>query len=1760
MAIKDFSQYLAEAKRKQGSTTSVSSAAKSTKTTAPKQYDFSQIEKAAKAGQQDPLTWFVDILSRTTRTTQNVPNTILDEELKKKQARIEGKAYDEVGGAINIATAPFRGLLSWDPKDQPTGASLIEKQKDVENYGKPGYKDVANNVNEVQKAVAGFGMDVAMDPLTYVPFGIIASGIRGGVAGAKAATGVGKFAGAAKGIVEGTPDAYKLGAFTKQVKPVGLKQWSDYRSYEKVHKLARKDGFTVDEALKVAGGAKASTVAAAANKASAAWAKETGKPATKIKADSLSKFVADNQDLIEKAQNIKSAENTAIAKAASAQLSKAATGAAAAKAVLNETPTEAVAKTVDNLPMDVKPPVDNVQMSSASLMDQVGPPIGSTEAEQWAKATTAGGTSAVDAIRGQLGKIAARQEPAGSPKITGMSVEDRMTFNAGKDPYSDQIRQLKEKLAKFTSVKSGIASNSAETRRVTNIKKTESEIAALEKQKTEYLNGQRAQFEAEARAAASPKKFSSWDALQEVLKDPVQVKELSDTLGESVVAKLAKIENAATVTKASKFLDSLVAGNAPKSTSQLFNQMADDLRQKYDVKIPGTNANRMQETSSGGTAETVAGAAAAAKGETVVTSPWLAGFTERAADAVFNAMPKALRKRAERLKGFEAKGIERTKTGALRSSTTPGKGTAEYDNIFGTRDQVDFYRAVMDEPIARINAENTAARRAEEWGDVQAGAQRSSTIWKEAGENLNLLYKHLDSLGATLWLGEGDNVIRLHLDQFMDTFRKLGDPHIANIALLNMDTSIPMTNILDAAFANMDNILKGGKGISKEEFSTILRKKVSSDPKKEPFNLLTATNTSRYYTHKPLGKQDPGKALKNPPKPGLPYMNYVPNIKDDTLKGFYGQIDPLAYEKVLVERLQEITPDLLKIADDNAAMAANRVISDEKYITPLLKGELEKAMAGGDELGDAIRNTANISKMATKTGADERILPEAQLAASKMLVDSTPADQIHEAQTLVKGENVYHNGKSAEEMAEDLKNLDEENFAYNVRYGEQLVELEKSASAGYNAAGEVIDEALNQQAKLEAALNLTLASRLDGFFNIKSGAEDVIHPAKRTEVQLLNGVNLYKQELESIMKDRRFSTLIPGSDTPIYTQAFRDFANGVDSPLTREAVDALRPLIERVVGTTAKDRALTSLWMQGRATFDDFEAYMKRAKVDSPFERDQVAKEAKRLGLSEVEVALNNWGTWAANIDNPMQWLERMHYGAALMIGDKATARLFNKIPNATSATAAPGFVKMPKGLNALDNPFLSHMQKDVFINEELLSQVRRVEKTMMANRGYSGPFADFVNNKYLPVLGNWKFGVTVLRLGHHVRNFFSDESIQLLEEGLKNYAKSGVAAHRVLMAMRSYEDVDFAKTLQSIGDYTMPTSGTKVLEFKGKDIPTSAIAEAAEKNGLFINVAQVEDLLGDVSTPGLAQKASNVMALRGTWVAKKAGNLSEYQNHYNRLHHFIQILMNEKDKGIYKTWDDLVESAAIKVRTYHPDSSMLAAGEAKLRLLFPFYSWFRLAAPVILEGIIANPGRFATIPKASYNLAVAMGVNPESIQEPFPQDQLFPAFLREQLLGPVIKIDGKYYGVNPGIAPVDILNLIQNPVKGVTGMLSPAVKTPIELINGTRLGSSVKINDFSDYVDSQIPGINYLSNITGTSVTGSLYSTLTGQGLDPQYAVDAGNKTPVDQASTLGAWFTGITVTNMSKPNFINLAEIEARNKANEEAKNAAGTARSPF
>jgi hypothetical protein len=194
---KSFSQYLAEAQAQIGK-----SSPSATRT-------FTPIGSAPKApGDQDALSWFIDILSRPMRAVQNPVNQAMNEAQKIIDAEKTGQSYDVLGGIGNVLTAGPRGFFSQNPEDQPAGNQLIEKGTDViGQVNDPNYKNVEDNVNPWVKGIGGFALDVGLDPLTYVPGAVfakigsgIAKGVKGAATGASAAvagTRLGKVAEAA---------------------------------------------------------------------------------------------------------------------------------------------------------------------------------------------------------------------------------------------------------------------------------------------------------------------------------------------------------------------------------------------------------------------------------------------------------------------------------------------------------------------------------------------------------------------------------------------------------------------------------------------------------------------------------------------------------------------------------------------------------------------------------------------------------------------------------------------------------------------------------------------------------------------------------------------------------------------------------------------------------------------------------------------------------------------------------------------------------------------------------------------------------------------------------------------------------------------------------------------------------------------------------------------------------------------------------------------------------------------------------------------------------------------------------------------------------------------------------------------------------------------------------------------------------------------------------------------------------------------------
>jgi hypothetical protein len=151
------------------------------------------------------------------------------------------------------------------------------------------------------------------------------------------------------------------------------------------------------------------------------------------------------------------------------------------------------------------------------------------------------------------------------------------------------------------------------------------------------------------------------------------------------------------------------------------------------------------------------------------------------------------------------------------------------------------------------------------------------------------------------------------------------------------------------------------------------------------------------------------------------------------------------------------------------------------------------------------------------------------------------------------------------------------------------------------------------------------------------------------------------------------------------------------------------------------------------------------------------------------------------------------------------------------------------------------------------------------------------------------------------------------------------------------------------------------------------------------------------------------------------------------------------------------------------------------VRRLFPFYSWTRKAFPLIVESILATPGKVMAIPKAQYMLANMMGIQTGPMSDPFPYDQLFPDWIREKGIAPIMGGPGNYTVVNPGNPTMDLISQMNHPGKMAMGLINPGVRIPIEAATGvdTQTGAPINVTD-TDYIAKQLPGISHAGRATG--------------------------------------------------------------------------------
>jgi hypothetical protein len=166
------------------------------------------------------------------------------------------------------------------------------------------------------------------------------------------------------------------------------------------------------------------------------------------------------------------------------------------------------------------------------------------------------------------------------------------------------------------------------------------------------------------------------------------------------------------------------------------------------------------------------------------------------------------------------------------------------------------------------------------------------------------------------------------------------------------------------------------------------------------------------------------------------------------------------------------------------------------------------------------------------------------------------------------------------------------------------------------------------------------------------------------------------------------------------------------------------------------------------------------------------------------------------------------------------------------------------------------------------------------------------------------------------------------------------------------------------------------------------------------------------------------------------------------------------------------------------------------LRRIIPFYSWMRKATPLVIEGAIMRPHITLAFPKAMANLQLVTGIESEGPGDPFPMDQMFPAWLKEKGIGPILQPGSGlgrsanwrgeapgYTIINPTNPFTDQLQQLGSPKKTILSSLTPAARIPIELLTGqTSLGIPLENQEggVPGYLAQQIPAIGTGARLTG--------------------------------------------------------------------------------
>lgn len=536
------------------------------------------------------------------------------------------------------------------------------------------------------------------------------------------------------------------------------------------------------------------------------------------------------------------------------------------------------------------------------------------------------------------------------------------------------------------------------------------------------------------------------------------------------------------------------------------------------------------------------------------------------------------------------------------------------------------------------------------------------------------------------------------------------------------------------------------------------------------------------------------------------------------------------------------------------------------------------------------------------------------------------------------------------------------------------------------------------------------------------------------------------------------------------TAQMNGIAEGQVGELTKHILAAMENLVG---GSGLRNGALADSTVAGRARLymQELNRHMRRFGLG---EYQFIAKKIKnKLGeehdYSQGADWLKSWETW--EIKDPYTFLHRFQNAVESTVHEKA---MFDEI---VTRFASPKRYKDVK--YGVSHPRL----QGFFFNEEGARQAQVFIKALKELNTPNPKSLQYIDH----VLSKFKAAVTIYMPGHHLTNLIGDTYYNWIA-GVNKPIRYEQAMKVMASQKGRYGNFfDFTKIsspdalkqavarslVKADAGLELPATGNKViLTMKnGTKVTADMIYTAALHKGVLPLAKVLEDVTSDATS--ILDKF-RPLGGKGQQAVHK---ISEIRDHVPRIAQFIDVLA--KSDHSFAT---AIDHAAHQVRKWHPDGLDTTNFERQfMKRIFPFYSWTRKAIPLAIESSLIAAPKVMAYPRLMEALALAAGVPPgTSLSDPFPNDQMFPDWIRQRGIGPIWGSPGNYRVVNPSTPVLDMISLLGNPGTQLLENLNPMVKVPLETANGETLGTNIPIKSYPNYLSKQIPVVSNIGRGSG--------------------------------------------------------------------------------